>query len=350
MMVSCPKCGFTQPQDRYCANCGIDMVNYRPAQAPFMIRLLKSVLFQVLILALMIGGGFTFLRYKNRMALEERIAKIEHASDTRLIEQHFEKSESASQSTTLAEQAPGPAASDESEAPGSLAPAALNEKRAASEEPQTVGAAAPAPAPSASPSAPAATAVTGTERPAVPTTVQVRFVEMNRKLLSDLMAESKDQGGYGPFMTGIVTNAETRLKPSQELKTLDTEPFEQSLRLNQPVVAFRGTRDEGTGLNLGITVNVTPTAIDEAGVHMQVEAYRVLREPPGSNPPVGEQTFPEQFTIPRGGAAFLAGTFPRRPLSPEDATLYSSHPVLRILNSGAFKDGTVDFVILIEPR
>lgn len=29
MLVECPKCGFSQPRDRYCASCGVDIDNYR---------------------------------------------------------------------------------------------------------------------------------------------------------------------------------------------------------------------------------------------------------------------------------------------------------------------------------
>lgn len=30
MLIHCPKCGFQQPQDQYCARCGVDMLNYKP--------------------------------------------------------------------------------------------------------------------------------------------------------------------------------------------------------------------------------------------------------------------------------------------------------------------------------
>lgn len=46
MLVRCPKCNFSQPQDQYCAQCGIDMLSFKPIDLPFHKKLLKSGLFQ----------------------------------------------------------------------------------------------------------------------------------------------------------------------------------------------------------------------------------------------------------------------------------------------------------------
>ena len=39
MLINCPKCGYSQPQDTYCASCGVDIVKFsarhKPAKLPF---------------------------------------------------------------------------------------------------------------------------------------------------------------------------------------------------------------------------------------------------------------------------------------------------------------------------
>lgn len=58
MLVRCPKCNFSQPQDQYCAQCGIDMLSFKPIDLPIHKKLVKSGLFQfmfVLILGTMIA-------------------------------------------------------------------------------------------------------------------------------------------------------------------------------------------------------------------------------------------------------------------------------------------------------
>jgi hypothetical protein len=51
-MIECPRCGFTQPDDRYCANCGLDSLVYKPKPRLWYQMLLRSSLFQI---ALSIG-------------------------------------------------------------------------------------------------------------------------------------------------------------------------------------------------------------------------------------------------------------------------------------------------------
>ena len=34
-MINCPKCGFFQPKDDYCANCGVNMESFKAKPVPF---------------------------------------------------------------------------------------------------------------------------------------------------------------------------------------------------------------------------------------------------------------------------------------------------------------------------
>ncbi len=60
MLVRCPKCNFSQPQDQYCAQCGIDMLSFKPANLPVHKKLLKSGLFQFLFV-LVLGASVAHL-------------------------------------------------------------------------------------------------------------------------------------------------------------------------------------------------------------------------------------------------------------------------------------------------
>ena len=46
-MIVCGKCGFTQPRDVYCANCGINLEKYRPEKPPAWVRLAKDPISQI---------------------------------------------------------------------------------------------------------------------------------------------------------------------------------------------------------------------------------------------------------------------------------------------------------------
>ncbi len=60
MLVRCPKCNFSQPQDQYCAQCGIDMLSFKPAHLPVHKKLLKSGLFQFMFV-LVLGASVAHL-------------------------------------------------------------------------------------------------------------------------------------------------------------------------------------------------------------------------------------------------------------------------------------------------
>ncbi len=49
MLIHCPRCGFSQPQDRYCAQCGVDMQAYRPKAIPIWRKILSHPTFQIAI-------------------------------------------------------------------------------------------------------------------------------------------------------------------------------------------------------------------------------------------------------------------------------------------------------------
>lgn len=66
-MVECPRCGFIQPEDRYCANCGLDALTYKPQPVPLYIRILNNTVVQLTV-ALMIVASLIFGLYKNQQA------------------------------------------------------------------------------------------------------------------------------------------------------------------------------------------------------------------------------------------------------------------------------------------
>lgn len=61
MLVNCPRCGFSQPKDKYCAQCGVDMETYKPRRAPIFKRLLSNPasFLVVFILSVLLGYSLT---------------------------------------------------------------------------------------------------------------------------------------------------------------------------------------------------------------------------------------------------------------------------------------------------
>lgn len=65
MLINCPRCGFSQPKDQYCASCGINMETFVPQKVSLIKRLLSSTLLQVF-LVVGITLGVSYYALKNR--------------------------------------------------------------------------------------------------------------------------------------------------------------------------------------------------------------------------------------------------------------------------------------------
>lgn len=61
MLVNCPKCGFSQPKDKYCANCGVDMESFRPNPPSAWQKLSSNTSVLLGVLALAIFASYFYI-------------------------------------------------------------------------------------------------------------------------------------------------------------------------------------------------------------------------------------------------------------------------------------------------
>lgn len=60
MQVECPKCHFRQPEDRFCARCGIDMKAYKPPEKSFVEKILQNATLIFLVGMILLSSGLFF--------------------------------------------------------------------------------------------------------------------------------------------------------------------------------------------------------------------------------------------------------------------------------------------------
>lgn len=72
MLVRCPKCHFEQPQDPFCAKCGIEISNFKPPADSFAGKILKNAtaLFFLVMISLFAG---TFFFYKSSKSKQDTL-------------------------------------------------------------------------------------------------------------------------------------------------------------------------------------------------------------------------------------------------------------------------------------
>lgn len=78
-MIECPRCGFIQPEDRYCASCGLDVQSYKPTPRHWSIKLLRSPMFQAGISLFIILALIWSLFRNQSKDIEAQIVAIENS-------------------------------------------------------------------------------------------------------------------------------------------------------------------------------------------------------------------------------------------------------------------------------
>lgn len=357
-MLNCPKCGFLQPRDQYCAKCGVDMLSYRPSTPPFRRRLVQNSFFQLSFLIIAIISIFSWIRYQQETELAARIRELNNSQ--KIAESSLATSDAASHSDAVTSNADRQASSTDTGATSHTKTAPAGAPSADADSTAATLAEPAPPRPGASDDSSTSNSGTTTSTQTASTSFRVYFAELPRTFVAEMLNEARDVTRLGNIATGVIANLDSRVKqnPTSGRWQIDSSEA-QSLKPNEPIPVFRGVRDTQTGRNLGFAIEVTQVAIDEGtspaandgGLRLHIEALRTLRDI-GANPPIEEAPIPlpELFEIPKGGAAFLAGVLPRRQLKEEDERLYQSIKALRVMTSENFKSGLSEFVIFIEAK
>ena len=160
------------------------------------------------------------------------------------------------------------------------------------------------------------------------------------------MSDARDSASDGPISYGVVANLDQRLRSSRAWQSLDTSA-DQPMKLNQPIVIFKGARDQASGQNIGFTVQVIPLSRDEAGSHLQIDTNRTLRDPSTNVDSINFQ-MPESFSIPKGSSVVMTNVLPHRAVGAEEQALYRNVNVLKAMAGERFRSGATDVAIIIQ--
>jgi hypothetical protein len=359
MMVNCPRCGFSQPQDQYCASCGVDMLAFKPAGKPFYQRVVSNTFFQIFILVAGVAVVFSFARRHRHAELADRVAEIENAQNKQILSStssNHGKSDLASTAAAKRQQpnAPhgsgmqAPTASSAASPPSGAGKGGAELSAAAfvanSDDAKAAG------GPSGNPGGNPAS---GTRAHKVATNLVVTFGEISRGSLAELVSAADLNSGIlqGPILSGVVPGLGARIKAlhnAGQWETLDSSSH--SLKAAQAVEIYGGQREESSGHFLGFVVEAHPRQLDDTESQIQLRIWRSLRE--GGGIDEFSVPLPDAFTVPTGSAIFISGSqiLPRRTLSEAERRFYHPLKVLHLLATEEFRQGSTELLIMIEPR
>jgi hypothetical protein len=330
MLVKCPRCGFSQPKDQYCAQCGIDMTVFKPPRQSAFKRYATDPLMYLLIALVVIGVSITTLYKKDKANLAQRVQFLKGGLQMASTNGRNLKAEA------VARQAPSPStAAAETATPAATA---------------AVAAAAPA-----TPPATATVAVaSGT------TTAYIYYAEVPRRSLERLYEESQATGqfnSFGDYTAGILPEVEKRIT-APGLKIHILEKSAKTITKNQQW--FTGIHDTEFDEDMGLSTFIELAESDSNVFRGNLEIVRSLREvdsektrglaavdPSTAAPAPQKSSYPAIFEIGPGSGFFISGVLPRKTRVAHEEELSRKGP-FEVLRSPAFQNKETEFVIFIE--
>jgi len=230
MLLECPRCHFKQPQDQYCANCGVDMLAYKPTETPKHIKVFRSGIFQFfIILILGLTVSYAVVQTDSEQQWIQKINRFAGFKNSKTTTNpRHETVESSSNSTGAVKalsQEPPPSTTQstfttsqtttQNTKNANLAPSAQNENQMH---------------------------------------INIQMIEINREQYEDLIHKASDQRSEGDLKTALISNFKN-LK-NIEMNTLRTEKL--TLEPNQSKYLWIGNKSsqdaESMGLNIGFLV------------------------------------------------------------------------------------------------
>lgn len=337
MLINCPRCGFQQPKDTYCAQCGVDMETYVPPTPPAWKRVVGSPIVQLSVLIIIAAAVGGTLYQQGQQTLERRVgpltSSIQVSSSNNPTPSDGENN-SASETSNLAEEAavetvtppsePAPDAADGTVTAYKIAPPAAVATEEKSKDSKSAA---------------------RVEAPQV----LVYYAEVSRETLNGLFAASRGTGQFMEFndySAGLIPSISKTLTGSQ-IKILHKEV--KTLEGAKNLQWFYGIKDPREANNeIGLTTFLGISDVESNTLRGNVEIQRSWREPlPSGGFEVQKRSFPAEFEVDAESGFFISGVMPRRSYLDNDQDL-SNIEIYKILASPQFRSGESNFVIFID--
>lgn len=327
MNVSCPKCSFEQPRDRFCANCGIDMENYRAPNKPLGQRLLGSSLFYGILALILIGAAILLVTNTSNKKFQNTIPAPQYSVN---------------------QQPAAALATEPPEAPVEIADVAASAPLEETPAPTAV------PSPNPLRSAPATTEAASRT---LKNSIKITWAEVNKDYFIELFGETLP---YGIFRAGILMaefnnrSLKSRMdlgRSEKMIRVLETSnhPLNMTSETDRRIELKLRSQDPRINEKIGVVLNLDPVHLDEAGLQLRFEVKRAMPITQGQRYTLDTFNAADEILIPNRGAAFVSGFIPHRePYDESEMKLFESNSALKVLNSKSFQANQSEIVIFIE--
>ncbi|MFP5519110.1 MAG: hypothetical protein ACLGGX_04355 [Bdellovibrionia bacterium] len=336
MLINCPKCGFSQPQDKYCAQCGVDMESYQAQSSKQGPSFFKNPILQVILFIVVVGAGLTYLYRQDQSQLQNRVSFLQ--GNTQISSSATPESADFNTNSTpesfATETSDDKAEPQEASAESSLieAMAEKNSELASKKAPESTNDKKESHQPAS---------ISGKK-------LLLTYAEISRTSLAKLFEEAQERGEYADFndyVTGAIEDYNSK-SSSYFLKVHHRETIPLK---NNSATWFHGLKDfSEEGLRVGYSGYATATTVNDNNIRLNLEILRSWREMGASGGTFAQREYPLQAEIQPNTALFMTGLMPRNSNLEDQSQNLTSLPMFKILNSEEFQNRNSDFVLIIE--
>ncbi len=76
MMMECPRCGFAQPKDQFCASCGLNIEQYVAKPRPFIVRVLQNPNLHLSLMGFAVAFVIGYIIYSQSTIVSQQIGNL----------------------------------------------------------------------------------------------------------------------------------------------------------------------------------------------------------------------------------------------------------------------------------
>ena len=333
--MKCPRCGFTQPRDQYCAQCGLDISNYKPPKLSLFDRLTRNPLIQLAFVGLIIFFVASTIIKKKNPSVSDRVSYLKgnlQISSQKPNSTNF--NDSPQQQVQIAE------------------PTAKTTPSANLTDSNSAGQLPPVQQKSNDATAPAVnTKMNGSSENKSHHVVKISYYEVNKRVRQMMFDESQTTGQFNFFnedyYAGLLTQFQHKLKSfGNQVVLLHSEV--KNVDDSKTISWFHGLESSNTENHIGFRYTLDVVEPDPGMFKLNFEILKSWKEGVGVNAVIEKTSFPMQIEMQKTSAAFIGGILIPPPTNQENDDYISSIPPFSILKSRIFRGNQSQLVIIIE--
>ncbi len=320
MQVLCPKCGFSQPKDQYCAKCGVDMDRYKPTPTATWKKILQNPFLHLLWIFFLAFTSIQFIQKNRRDEMKQRIAYLKNGPV--VIEKRMDSGDNREIQVTSSEQAQQALAGE-----GTTTLTTLAGKNGGA----------------------ATGALTGkNENTEKEWRVRARYLEIDQSTANAWSEEMRSHGQYRQFDSvtlGVLPQFKNRLH-DKGIKELQS--FDKKVSLNSSAEWFAGTHHGNEIENeSGLLSSIVIHEVKDGVLRGEFEVQRTLHLGKEPNKSTDRVSFGSPFEMNTNAAFVLIGLLPRSFAEELDEDL-NPDAFLSIFKSRRFLNRQAEFTLLID--